>query len=77
MDGFAGKLHELLRRGVYETLKIGEGVTDMKHVDFFARRIVSVIALAMLVSGGWSQVIYAQPAGIDPQADKLLRRMGE
>jgi len=49
----------------------------MKHVDFFARRIVSVIALAMLVSGGWSQVIYAQPAGIDPQADKLLRRMGE
>jgi hypothetical protein len=35
----------------------------MNHVNFFARRIVSVIALAMLVSGGWSQVIHAQPAG--------------
>jgi hypothetical protein len=49
----------------------------MNHVYCFARRIVSVIALAMMVSAGWSQIVHAQPAGIEPQAEKLLRRMSE
>ena len=26
---------------------------------------------------GWSQLGHAQPAGIDPQAEKLLRRMSD
>jgi hypothetical protein len=49
----------------------------MNDVSYFVRRIVSVVALAMLVSAGWPQVIHAQPAGIDPQAEKLLRRMSD
>ena len=49
----------------------------MNYIYCCARRIVSVIALAMLVSAGWPQLIHAQPAGIDPQAEKLLRRMSE
>ena len=49
----------------------------MKHVYCFARRIVSVIALAMLVLAGWPQLGHAQPAGIDPQAEKLLKRMSD
>jgi hypothetical protein len=43
----------------------------------FARRIVSVVALAVLVLAGWSQLGHAQPAGIDPQAEKLLKRMSD
>jgi hypothetical protein len=43
----------------------------------FARRIISVVALAMLVTTGWPQPGHAQPAGIDPQAEKLLRRMSD
>jgi hypothetical protein len=42
-----------------------------------AKRIVSVTALAMLVSAGWPQPVPAQPAGIEPQAEKLLRRMSD
>src|SRR5262245_15267241 len=42
-----------------------------------ARRVVSVVVLAMLVATGWSQPGYAQPTGIDPQAEKLLRRMSD
>jgi hypothetical protein len=42
-----------------------------------ARRIVPVIALAILVLAGSPQRNYAQPAGIDPQADKFLRRMSD
>ena len=42
-----------------------------------ARRVVSVVGLAMLVATGWPQASYAQPAGIDPQAEKLLRRMSD
>jgi hypothetical protein len=30
-----------------------------------------------MILAGWSQVIHAQPAGIDPQAEKLLRRMSD
>lgn len=49
----------------------------MNDVFYFARRIVSVIALAALLLTGWSQLGHAQPTGIDPQAEKLLRRMSE
>src|SRR6267142_1312654 len=49
----------------------------MNEVSYFARRIVSVVALTMLVSSGWPQLRQAQPAGIDPQAEKLLRRMSD
>jgi hypothetical protein len=49
----------------------------MKHVYCFARRIVSVAFLGMLVLTGWPHFSHAQPAGIDPQAEKLLKRMSE
>src|SRR6266850_8296614 len=49
----------------------------MNHVNGFVRRIVSVIALAMLVTAGWPQLGHAQPAGMEPQAEKLLRRMSD
>ena len=49
----------------------------MNDVDCFARRIVSIIALAVMILAGWSQVIHAQPAGIEPEAEKLLRRMSD
>ena len=43
----------------------------------FPRRIVSVVALAMMVLAGWPQFGHAQPTGMDPQAEKLLRRMSD
>jgi hypothetical protein len=46
-------------------------------VDSFARRLISVVALAMLVLAGSPQPGHTQPAGIDPQAEKLLRRMSD
>lgn len=49
----------------------------MNDVYCFAKRFVSVVALAGLVSAGWSEVIHAQPTGIEPQAEKLLRRMSD
>ena len=49
----------------------------MNRVYYFARRIVSVVALAVVVLAGWPQPSHAQPAGIDPQAEKLLRRMSD
>jgi hypothetical protein len=49
----------------------------MNVVYCCARRIVSVVALAMLVTAGWPQAGHAQPAGIDPQAEKLLKRMSD
>jgi hypothetical protein len=49
----------------------------MNVVYCFARRIVSVVAFAMLLTAGWSQPGHTQPAGIDPQAEKLLRRMSD
>jgi hypothetical protein len=42
-----------------------------------ARRIVPVIALAILVLAGSPQRNYAQPAGMQPEAEKLLRRMSD
>src|SRR5499426_410539 len=43
----------------------------------FVRRVVSVVALVILNFAGWPQAGHAQPAGIDPQAEKLLRRMSD
>ena len=43
----------------------------------FVRRIASPIALALLLLAAWPQPGHAQPAGIDPQAEKLLRRMSD
>ena len=49
----------------------------MNDVYGFTRRVVAVVALAMLILAGWPQAGHAQPAGIDPQAEKLLRRMSD
>ena len=49
----------------------------MNGMYCFRKRIVSVVALAMLVTAGWPQLGQAQPAGIDPQAEKLLKRMSD
>lgn len=43
----------------------------------FAPRIVLAAALAMLSATGWHQLGYAQDAGVDPQAEKILRRMSD
>ena len=46
--------------------------------DFrFVRRILTVAALAVLVVTGWTQFGQAQTKGVDPQAEKLVRRMSE
>ena len=49
----------------------------MNRMFHFARRIVSGVALAMLVVAGWPQAGHAQPTGMEPQAEKLLRRMSD
>src|SRR5262245_36958654 len=49
----------------------------MSGLYCFGRRFVSVTVLAMIVLAGWSQAADPQPAGIDPQAEKLLRRMSD
>jgi hypothetical protein len=49
----------------------------MNRVYYFASRIVSVAALAMVVTAGWPQPGHTQPTGIDPQAEKILRRMSD
>jgi hypothetical protein len=49
----------------------------MNGLYCFARRLVSVVALAIPVLAGSVQPGHAQPAGIDPQAEKLLRRMSD
>ncbi len=49
----------------------------MNDVYCFVRRIISVVALAMVALAGWPQAGHTQPTGIDPQAEKLLRRMSD
>src|SRR5678815_24038 len=49
----------------------------MNGVYCFMRRIVSVATLAMLVLAGWPPTGHAQPTGMEPQAEKLLRRMSD
>lgn len=43
----------------------------------FVRRILTIAAVAMLVVTGWPQFGQAQTKGVDPQAEKLVRRMSE
>ena len=47
------------------------------RIHWFGNRFVSVALLAMAVLAGWPQAVHAQPAGVDPQAEKLLRRMSD
>jgi hypothetical protein len=49
----------------------------MKSMNCFPRGIVSVVAFLILSFAGWLQTGHAQPAGIEPQAEKLLRRMSD
>ena len=46
-------------------------------VDSFARRIISLVALATLMLAGWPRPGHTQPTGMEPQAEKLLRRMSD
>jgi hypothetical protein len=46
-------------------------------VHGFVRRIASVVPLVIVMLAGWPQPGRAQPAGIDPQAEKLLKRMSD
>src|SRR5262245_7734382 len=48
----------------------------MKSVNRFLTEIVAIVVLTTLFAG-WPHTSHAQPAGIDPQAEKLLRRMGD
>jgi hypothetical protein len=43
----------------------------------FAKRIFPVVALALLVLTGLPEIGHAQPTGVEPQAEKLLRRMSD
>ena len=63
--------------GVHKLITIRQGRKIMNVVNCFARRIVSVVALAVLVLTGWPQLGHAQPTGIEPQAEKLLKRMSD
>ena len=49
----------------------------MNGVHCSARRLVSEVALALLVLSGWPQASHAQPSGIEPPAEKILRRMSD
>src|SRR6266496_3845494 len=49
----------------------------MNGVHCFARRVVSVVVLSILGLTVWSQLGHAQSTGIEPQAEKLLRRMSD
>ena len=49
----------------------------MNGVYCFAIRFFPVVALAILVLAGWPQPAHSQSAGIEPQAEKILRRMGD
>src|SRR4026207_238911 len=42
-----------------------------------ARRVSPVVTMALLVLTGLPEVGHGQAKGVDPQADKLLRRMSE
>src|SRR5262245_12426163 len=58
-------------------MKSDRGGALMSGVYCFGRRFVSVTVLAMLVVAGSAQPGRGQPTGIDPQAEKLLRRMSD
>jgi hypothetical protein len=54
-----------------------ERIPMMNGGYYFARRFVSVVALAAVVLAGLPQLGQAQPTGIEPQAEKLLKRMSD
>src|SRR5215470_4847160 len=58
-------------------MKSDKGGALMSGLYCFGRRFVSVTVLALVVLAGWSQAADPQPGGIDPQAEKLLRRMSD
>jgi len=49
----------------------------MKGLNRFGRGFVSAVVFAMVMLVGWCQAAEPQPAGIDPQAEKLLKRMSD
>ena len=49
----------------------------MNVVFCFARRFVSVAVLTVVVLAGWPHFGRAQPTGMQPEAETLLRRMGD
>ena len=49
----------------------------MKTTYRLMREIVSVGVLVIVICAGSVPVVRAQPAGIEPEAEKLLRRMGD
>jgi hypothetical protein len=67
----------MLTCSVKLTINSAERETFMNGDYGFARRILTVAALAMLVVTGWPQFGQAQTKGVDPQAEKLVRRMSE
>src|SRR5262245_37038852 len=58
-------------------MKSDKGGALMSGLCCFGRRFISAVILALVVLARWSQAADPQPAGIDPQADKLLRRMSD
>jgi hypothetical protein len=49
----------------------------MNRIYSSAGRIISIVGLMVVVAAGGPQNSHAQPAGIDPQAEKLLKRMSD
>ena len=49
----------------------------MNCIYSFARGIVSPVAVAMVLTAGWFHPAQAQPTGMQPEAEKLLRRMSD
>src|SRR5262247_3638936 len=58
-------------------MKSDKGGALMSGLYCFGRRFISAVILALVVLAGWSQAADPLPAGIDPQAEKLLRRMSD
>jgi hypothetical protein len=76
LDDFDKQFDKHLRRKYSLSEQIKKGQL-MNRVCYFARRIISIVALAMLVTAGWPQTGHAQPTGMEPHAEKLLRRMSD
>lgn len=49
----------------------------MNRIYGSTRRIISIVALMVGVATGWPESVHAQPAGMQPEAEKLLRRMSD
>jgi hypothetical protein len=76
-DDFKEEIDKHLRRKYCLSEQI-KGRTLMNNgVYSFVRRIVSVVALVMVMLAGWPEASQAQPTGMEPQAEKLLRRMSD